>query len=445
VPDLLAVLAEPNRRRLLAMLASGEQTVSQLAEQFGVTRSAISQHLGVLADAGLVLVRQEGRWRYYRLDPAGMSALRQALDMFWTNELEQLVAVRPTIKGATTMTAEPTMTVEHSVVVPLGPDETFAMLTEPARLRCWQALTARVDLRAGGEYRWTIVPGRSAAGAFSEVEPGKRLVFTWGWEGDESLPPGASTVTITLEPVDGGTLVRLVHDGLTSEQAEGHLEGWKHYWDRLAAAGISGDAGADDWIARVDSLDALGAAEAALASCQLVLRRLPAEAGSARTPCSKFAVDDLLDHLMGSVTHLGATAGGEIPDNKEGSREERLADASQAALEAWRGRGIDGEVELGPNAVPAAVPVGILSIEFLVHAWDFAQAAGQAGQAAGQAGQDVVADEALVDFVLDFARQIVRPEMRDGDRFAAEVEVGPDAGHLERLLAFTGRAMPATV
>ncbi|MGA2209801.1 MAG: TIGR03086 family metal-binding protein [Acidimicrobiales bacterium] len=427
--DLVAAFAEPTRRRLLALLSSGEQTVSGLAAHFGVTRSAISQHLAVLAEAGLVQVRQEGRWRYYRLDPAGMRALREALDMFWTNELEQLVAVRPTIKGATPMTADPTTTVEHSVIVPLGPDETFAMLTEPERLRRWQAVTARVDLRAGGEYRWTIVPGLSAAGTFSEIEPGKRLVFTWGWEGDESLPPGASTVTITLEPAEGGTLVRLVHDGLTSEQAAGHSEGWKHYWERLASASIDGEAGADEWVTRVDSLDALGAAEAALAACQLVLRGVPAEAGSARTPCSKFAVDDLLDHLMGSVTHLGAVAGGEIPDNKAGSREVRLADAAQVALEAWGRRGLDGEVNLGQNAAPATVPVGILGIEFLVHAWDFAQAT----------GQEVIAGDALVEFVDQFARQIVRPEMRDGDRFAAEVELGPDASHLERLVAFTGR------
>jgi DNA-binding transcriptional ArsR family regulator len=114
VADLVAVLAEPNRRRLLALLSSGEQTVNQLAAQFGVTRSAISQHLGVLADAGLVQARQEGRYRYYRLDEGGMAALREALDMFWTNELEQLTAVRPPIKGVTAMTAE------HSVLVPLG-------------------------------------------------------------------------------------------------------------------------------------------------------------------------------------------------------------------------------------------------------------------------------------------------------------------------------------
>ena len=139
------------------------------------------------------------------------------------------------------------MAFEKSVLVPLNADDTFALITEPDRLRRWQVITARVDLRAGGDYRWTIVPGHSAAGAFTEVEPGRRVVFTWGWEGSADLPPGASTVTITLEPADGGTLVRLVHEGLTGEQAASHGEGWNHYLGRLVTAAADGDAGADEW------------------------------------------------------------------------------------------------------------------------------------------------------------------------------------------------------
>ena len=139
------------------------------------------------------------------------------------------------------------MSAEMSVLVPLGPDATFALLTEPERLRRWQAVTARVELRAGGEYRWTIVPGHTAAGTVTELEPGKRLVLSFGWEGAEDLPPGASTVTITLEPTEGGTRVRLVHSGLTPEQAAGHLEGWNHYGARLVNAAEKGDAGRDEW------------------------------------------------------------------------------------------------------------------------------------------------------------------------------------------------------
>src|SRR5690348_4232599 len=87
---------------------------------------------------------------------------------------------------------ETSMPFEKSVLVPLNADETFALITQPDRLRRWQVITARVDLRAGGEYRWTVIPGNSAAGTFTEVEPGRRVVFTWGWEGSAELPPGAS-------------------------------------------------------------------------------------------------------------------------------------------------------------------------------------------------------------------------------------------------------------
>ena len=98
-PNLLAVLAEPNRRRLLELLRGGEQTVTELAAHFSVTRPAISQHLGVLTAAGLVQVRRDGRFRRYRLNPSGMAALRSTLDAFWTSELEQLVVAEPPKKG----------------------------------------------------------------------------------------------------------------------------------------------------------------------------------------------------------------------------------------------------------------------------------------------------------------------------------------------------------
>lgn len=91
VPDVLSAAAEPNRRRLLQLLTSGPRTVNELAAQFQVTRSAISQHLGVLAEVGLVNRRKEGRQQFYALQPAGMARLRAEIDRFWTDELDQLV------------------------------------------------------------------------------------------------------------------------------------------------------------------------------------------------------------------------------------------------------------------------------------------------------------------------------------------------------------------
>jgi uncharacterized protein (TIGR03086 family) len=323
------------------------------------------------------------------------------------------------------------MTFEKSVLVPLNADETFALITQPDRLRRWQVITARVDLRAGGDYRWTIIPGNSAGGMFTEVEPGRRAVFTWGWEGSADLPPGASTVIITLEPTPGGTLVHLVHEGLTGEQAASHAAGWNHYLDRLVRAATDGDAGADEWAAAPPELNPITAAEATLAVCQLVLRGV-AEADYHRaTVCTEFDVTQLADHLIGSVTFLGTAAGADFGQASATALEARVAAAAQATLEAWNTRGLDGTVKVGPNEMPAAAALGILSIEFQVHAWDFAQAT----------GQQLTVPDALSQYVLGVANQIVTPEVRAGGSFADPLEPGPDVGILDRLIAFTGRSV----
>jgi uncharacterized protein (TIGR03086 family) len=324
------------------------------------------------------------------------------------------------------------MPFEKSVLVPLGADETFALITQPDRLRRWKAITARVDLRAGGDYRWTIIPGHSACGTFTEVEPGRRVVFTWGWEGDTALPPGASTVTITLEPAEGGTIVRLVHDGLTGEQAAMHGEGWTHYLGRLVEAGTRGDAGADEWAAVPQDPGAIAAAEATLAVCQLVLRGVAEADYDRATVCPEFSVAQLADHLIGSVTFVGGVAGAQFAPAAATALEPRLAAAAQPALEAWNGRGLDGTVKVGSGEMPAAAALGILSVELLVHAWDFARAT----------GQHVTVAEGLAAHVLDVAGQIITPEVRSGGNFADTVPAGPDAGVMDRLIAFTGRYVP---
>jgi uncharacterized protein (TIGR03086 family) len=321
------------------------------------------------------------------------------------------------------------MPYEKSVIVPLSADETFALITEPDRLRRWQAITARVDLRAGGEYRWTIVPGHTARGTFTEVEPGRRVVFTWGWEGADDLPPGGSTVIITLEPAAGGTTVRLVHEGLTSEQEEMHAQGWNHYLGRLLDAAVKGDAGPDEWAGPPDEPGLITTATAALAACQRVLAGVTdADAGRA-TVCTEFTVAQLTDHLVRSITLLGGAAGAVFAPAAAGTLEERVAGPAQVALEAWDRRGPGGTVRIGENDMPAAVALGILSLELLVHGWDYAQAT----------GQQLTAPDAVAAHVLELAGTIITPEGRVRAGFDPAVPAGPDAGVVDRLIAFTGR------
>ena len=84
---------------------------------------------------------------------------------------------------------------------------------------------------------------------------------------------------------------------------------------------------------------------------------------------------------------------------------------------------------MGPNQMPASRAAGILSVEFLVHAWDLAVAT----------GQKVRVSDDLTAYVLEIAEQLISAEARAGGAFAEEVEAGPDAHVLDRLIAFTGR------
>jgi DNA-binding transcriptional ArsR family regulator len=91
VTDAFAAAAEPTRRRILQILARGPKCAGDIAGHFDVTRSAISQHLGVLAEARLVSAEQQGRQRLYRIDPSGIARLQAEIASFWTHELDELV------------------------------------------------------------------------------------------------------------------------------------------------------------------------------------------------------------------------------------------------------------------------------------------------------------------------------------------------------------------
>ncbi|HET9497608.1 MAG TPA: metalloregulator ArsR/SmtB family transcription factor [Candidatus Limnocylindria bacterium] len=84
----LGALADPTRRRVFERLLSGPLAVHEIADGMPVTRPAVSQHLRVLGDAGLVTARSAGTRRIYAVDPKGMGALRTWMDEFWGRALE---------------------------------------------------------------------------------------------------------------------------------------------------------------------------------------------------------------------------------------------------------------------------------------------------------------------------------------------------------------------
>jgi uncharacterized protein YndB with AHSA1/START domain len=138
--------------------------------------------------------------------------------------------------------------VTAEIRIDAGPEAVFPFLTEPDKIVRWKGVEARVEATPGGEYRVQVTRRNVAVGEYVEIEPPRRVVFTWGWEGDEQLPPGSSTVEIELVPDGDGTIVRLTHSGLPEGADAGQLEGWQHFLPRLAAVAAGGDPGPDPWV-----------------------------------------------------------------------------------------------------------------------------------------------------------------------------------------------------
>jgi DNA-binding transcriptional ArsR family regulator len=90
VEAALRAIAEPRRRRILELVREQELSAGEIASQFEITRPAISQHLGVLKEAGLVDERRNGTRRMYRARPQGLAELKTFLDAFWDARLEAL-------------------------------------------------------------------------------------------------------------------------------------------------------------------------------------------------------------------------------------------------------------------------------------------------------------------------------------------------------------------
>ena len=91
--DRFAALADPTRRHLLEQLATADRAVTELMAGLAMSQPAVSQHLRVLRDAGLVTARKDGRHRYYQLRPAGLTELRDWIDQlerFWQGRLAAL-------------------------------------------------------------------------------------------------------------------------------------------------------------------------------------------------------------------------------------------------------------------------------------------------------------------------------------------------------------------
>jgi uncharacterized protein YndB with AHSA1/START domain len=146
------------------------------------------------------------------------------------------------------MTQEELTALECVVTIEARPETIFPFFTDEDLWSQWGGV-GTLDPRPGGIFRSAVNATHIARGEFVEIDPPHRVVFTWGWEGEESsVPPGSSTVEVTLTPQGEQTTVHLIHRDLPSpESAESHTTGWEHYLERLRILGMGGDPGRDPW------------------------------------------------------------------------------------------------------------------------------------------------------------------------------------------------------
>lgn len=177
-------------------------------------------------------------------------------------------------------------------------------------------------------------------------------------------------------------------------------------------------------------MDELASAQMALTALRPVLRDLTDHQLRLPTPCPGFDVATLGDHLTGTIAMVGAAAASWPPEEMDGvGLAARVERAAATAIDVWRRRGTGGDTVFNGRPMPAPLSLGVLSIELVVHGWDFAQAL----------HRPLAISAEHSTFVLDLARRIITPDSRRTAGFDNAVAVGTDAAALDRLVAYTGR------
>jgi uncharacterized protein (TIGR03086 family) len=176
-------------------------------------------------------------------------------------------------------------------------------------------------------------------------------------------------------------------------------------------------------------VDEFASAEQALVVAHHAIEGIDDEDVHRPTPCPDWDVQALADHLIDTLSRLGAAAGIEIPAPDSDSPNQRLRQVTETILAGWRCRGLADDVEFAGRTLPGHLALGILQLELVVHGWDFAVALRRPFDVA----------DAHAAHVLGLARQTLNEQSRTIAGFDPPVPVFADASPLDQLVAFTGR------
>jgi uncharacterized protein YndB with AHSA1/START domain len=141
---------------------------------------------------------------------------------------------------------------DRTVLIQAAPDVVFRYFTDRARWAAWWGAGSTIDPRPGGALEIRYPEGTIAAGTVVEIDPPRRIVFTYGYASGQPIPPGGSRVTIELERAANGTRLRLAHELDDAAIRDQHVQGWRYQlsvFANVVADEVNAGAGAavDAW------------------------------------------------------------------------------------------------------------------------------------------------------------------------------------------------------
>lgn len=247
----LAALADPTRRAIVARLSEGNARVTEVAAPFSMSLNAVSKHLKVLENAGLVRREVRGREHWLSFDGAPLVAASDWIDhyrRFWEGRLDALAtflrenkARKQERRGHMTADKVNTVpTVRISRLMPAPREAVFAAWLDAEGMRHWMCpgdvskTEAEIDPRVGGAFR-IVMHGEEKTyvmtGEYVEIDPSSRIVFTW----ESNVTEGESLVTLEFHDRNGETELVLTHERLADAETAGNYEkGWTSILEKLA-------------------------------------------------------------------------------------------------------------------------------------------------------------------------------------------------------------------
>jgi uncharacterized protein (TIGR03086 family) len=177
------------------------------------------------------------------------------------------------------------------------------------------------------------------------------------------------------------------------------------------------------------AVDEFTSAEQALVALHHVIQTISDDDLRWPTPCGDWDVELLAEHLIDTISRLGAAAGIQVAAPDCGVIARRIQQLTQPILTGWRRRGLTDDVVFSGRTLPAHLALGILSLELVVHGWDFAVAL----------HRPLRVSNGHASHVLGLARQTLTTQSRATAGFDPPVPVPATASSLDQLIAFTGR------